>query len=182
VRSIGIVVCAAVAIFDLSRREIAGRLTSEVSMSTDVINEDRVLERKPELRLRSKPLRVAYTVARVLLGLLLVVNSPVGTLIPSPPSGAAGDALLAALWGSPWIMVLAKLVELCAGVLLVSNRFVPLALTVFAPVLVNIVAFQASFSPQVLPLGLGLLTMTLFLAWENRAAYSELLRAKPARA
>jgi hypothetical protein len=146
-------------------------------MPTDVINENGLTEPQPVL-LRGKRLRAAYTASRVVLGLLLVANSPVGTLIASPPSTPAGDALLGALWGSPWIMILAKLVELCAGVLLVTHRFVPLALTVFAPVLVNIIAFQASFSPHLLPLGFGLLALTLFVAWENRAAFVELWSAK----
>jgi hypothetical protein len=121
------------------------------------------------------------TVARVLLGLVLVANAPVGTLISTPPAGPAGDALIAALWHSPYIMVLAKLVELSVGLALLSNRFVPLALTIFAPVLVNIVAFQATFSPQILPLGLAMVGMTLFLAWQHRTAYSALFVSRPLR-
>jgi len=125
--------------------------------------------------------RVSSTLARVLLGLVLVANAPVGTLIPIPPAGPAGDALIGALWHSPYIMVLAKLVELSVGLVLLTNRFVPLALTIFAPVLINIVAFQASFSPQILPLGLAMAALTTFLAWQHRATYAPLFVARPAR-
>jgi len=123
--------------------------------------------------------RIAYTIARVVLGLLLVANAPVGTLIQSPPSGPHGDALLNALWHTPYIMVLTKLVELCVGLALLTNRFVPLALTVFAPVAVNIIAFQFAFVPQIVPIGIVLVSLSAFIAWENRAAYAALLRATP---
>jgi hypothetical protein len=126
--------------------------------------------------------RVSRAIARVLLGLVLVANAPVGTLVPIPPAGPGGDALIDALWHSPYIMVLAKLVELTVGLALLSNRFVPLALTIFAPVLINIVAFQASFSPHILPLGLAMVGMTTFLAWQHRTAYAPLFVARRARA
>ena len=127
---------------------------------------------------QSKRQRVAALVARVLLGLLLVANAPVGTLIPTPPSSPAGDALIAALWGSPFIMVLTKVVELGVGLLLLSNRFVALGLVVLAPVVVNIVAFEATFSPQALPLGAVLVLLGGYLAWVHRAAYAPLLRSR----
>jgi hypothetical protein len=124
---------------------------------------------------------MSRTIARSLLGLVLVANAPVGTLVPIPSAGPAGDALIGALWHSPYIMVLVKLVELTVGLAVLSNRFVPLALTVFTPVLINIVAFQASFSPQILPLGLAMVGMTTFLAWHHRAAYAPLFVARRLR-
>jgi hypothetical protein len=120
--------------------------------------------------------RLASSAARVLLGLLLVANSPVGTLIRVPASSPSGDALMAALWHSPYIMVLTKLVELSVGLLLLSDRWVPLALVIFSPVLVNIVCFQASFSPRILPLGGVLVLCSAVTGWENRAAYRPLFR------
>ncbi|NUP05888.1 MAG: DoxX family protein [Polyangiaceae bacterium] len=125
---------------------------------------------------RAKPIAIA--VARTALGLFLIANAPVGTLIPVPPSGGAGDAIIAALWQSPFIMVMAKLVELSVGVSLLSNRYVPLALTLFAPVLLNIVGFQAFYVRGFLPVGLLMLTITLSLAWHHRAAYRSLFVAK----
>ena len=42
---------------------------------------------------------------------------------------------------------LIKSTELAVGLLLLSNRLVPFALTLIAPVLVNIVAFHLVLSP-----------------------------------
>jgi len=122
-------------------------------------------------RLRAR----AAVAARILLGLVLVANAPVGTLVAPPHAGPEGDALMAALWASPFIMILAKLVELTVGVALLSNRFVAIALVILAPVLVNILGFQLTYSPEVLPLGVTMLALGSFLAWERRAAYRALV-------
>jgi hypothetical protein len=132
------------------------------------LHEGSATDRKAVHPTLNKKGSLSRTIARVLLGLVLVANAPVGTLVPIPPAGPTGDALIGALWHSPYIMVLAKLVELSVGLALLSNRFVPLALTIFAPVLINIVAFQASFSPQILPLGLAMVGMTTLIAWQQR--------------
>ncbi len=56
-------------------------------------------------------------------------------------------------------MQLAHATEVVAGVLLLTGFFVPLALTLLAPVIVNIVAFHALLAPS--GLGLGLLVLVL---------------------
>jgi hypothetical protein len=131
---------------------------------------------------RSRGRQLTATALRVLLGLILVANAPIGSLIPlsklGPTTGPAYE-LMAALWGSPYIMVLAKLTELSVGLLLLSNRFVPLALTLFAPVLLNIVLYQGFYAPGFLPMGFFMLATTLFLAWEHRDAYRPVLSARP---
>jgi hypothetical protein len=70
--------------------------------------------------------------------------------------------------------------ELVAGALLLSNRFVPLALAILAPVLVNIVAYHAFLAPSGIGIGLVLVALTLYLAWSYRAAYRPMLAARVA--
>jgi len=65
-----------------------------------------------------------------------------------------------------------------AGALLLSNRFVPLALTLLAPVLVNIFLFHAVLTPGQVGMPSALLCVELFLAWTYRAAYRPLLTAR----
>lgn len=117
-------------------------------------------------------------VVRVVLGLWLVGNAGVGTLLPPPPLDGPGVQVMQTLWATPWVMVLAKLVELLCGLALVTNRFVPLALVVFTPVLVNIVGFQARYAPGALPIGVAMVVATASLAWERRASFGPLLRAR----
>src|SRR5690349_11190118 len=81
--------------------------------------------------------RVATVSARVLLGLLFFVSGFNGLfhVLPEPsaqlPAGAAAfaGALLATGYMFPLIMA----TQLIVGTLLLSNRFVPLALTLLAP-------------------------------------------------
>ena len=75
---------------------------------------------------------------------------------------------------------LLKGIEVISGVLLLSNRFVPLALTLLAPIIVNIVAFHAVLAPGGIVLALAILASEIYLAWAYRAAYRPMLRSRVA--
>jgi hypothetical protein len=91
-----------------------------------------------------------------------------------PAAGAFVGALAAAGYFFPML----KSIEIVAGALLVSGRFVPLALTVLAPILVNVVAFHAALAPEGLAVPLVLVAIEIYLAWMHRSAFAPLLRAK----
>jgi uncharacterized membrane protein YphA (DoxX/SURF4 family) len=118
------------------------------------------------------------TVARLLLGLTFIVfglNFFLHFLaMPPPPAGAM--ALAGAMMQSGYLMQLVHAVEIVAGVLLVAGAFVPLALAVLAPVLVNIVAFHLFLAPAGLGLPLVLLVLEIYLAWAYRDAFAPMLR------
>ena len=123
-------------------------------------------------------------VARVLLGLVFLASGVFGLLIaagvvpvpqPSPPAPERAAAFLAALAGTGYLFPLIKGTETVAGALLISNRFVPLALALLAPVLVNIVAFHVFLSPAGIAPGVVLAVLEVYLAWANREAYRPLL-------
>jgi uncharacterized membrane protein YphA (DoxX/SURF4 family) len=122
------------------------------------------------------------TVARVLLGLMFAVFGLNGFLnfIPTPatppPEGAMAFAI--ALMKTGYMMPLIKGTELLAGVLLLLNRFVPLALVLLAPVVVNIVAFHAFLAPTGLGMTVVIVGLQLYLAWSYRSAYRLLLTAR----
>src|SRR6266567_6538993 len=87
-------------------------------------------------------------ISRILLGLIFLVFGLNGFLhfIPAPmPTGIAGQ-YVGALFVSHYLAVVFAL-ELVAGVLLLTNRFVRMALTILAPILVNIVLFHAFMAP-----------------------------------
>jgi len=125
------------------------------------------------------------TVARILLGFVFVVTGLDGFLhfIPQPttpiPEGAM--AFAGALMKTGYMMPLIKGTELIVGALLLSNRFVPLALALIAPVIVNIVAFHGLLAPSGLPVALVILFLEIYLAWSYRHTYRPMLamRATP---
>jgi uncharacterized membrane protein YphA (DoxX/SURF4 family) len=120
------------------------------------------------------------TVARVLMGVPFLVFGLNGFLhfLPTPPMPAAAGAFVGALAASGYLFPILKGVEVTAALLLLSGRFVPLALTLLAPVLVNIVAFHAALAPAGLAVPLVLLAAEIYLAWVHRDAFAPLLRAK----
>ncbi|MEP7365988.1 MAG: hypothetical protein ABI972_22250 [Acidobacteriota bacterium] len=90
------------------------------------------------------------TVSRIVLGLLFTVFGLNGFLnfLPMPPlpEGLATQ-FLGALMDSHFMTVVFA-IELVAGVLLLANRYVPLALAMLSPVIVNIVLFHALMEPN----------------------------------
>ena len=100
-------------------------------------------------------MRTASTIARYLAGVIFLVFGLNGFLhfIPfPPPSGVAGQ-FMAALFVSHYLTVIFG-VQVIGAVLLLANRYAPLALAVLAPVIVNILCFHALMAPSGLPLAL----------------------------
>ena len=123
------------------------------------------------------------TVARVLLGLMFTVFGLNGFLhfLPQPPMAGAAGAFMGGLAGAGYMLPLIKGTEVAGGVLLLGNRYVPLALTLLAPVIVNIVAFHTFLAPPN-PVTFPVLASEIYLAWSYRAAFRPMLAARTAPA
>jgi uncharacterized membrane protein YphA (DoxX/SURF4 family) len=127
--------------------------------------------------------RYAASAARVLLGLVFFTFGLDGFLhfVPQPdpstmPPGAM--ALGAAFMASGYMFPLIKGSEVLVGALLLANRFVPLALVLLAPVMVNIFLFTAFLSPSGLALPIVLMALHIGLAWKHRRSYEPLFAAR----
>jgi hypothetical protein len=118
----------------------------------------------------------AKTGARLALGLVFTVFGLNGFLgfIPTPPHPGDAGAFLGALAATGYMFPLIKLTELVAGLLLLAGRAVPFALTLLAPVVVNIVAFHLVLEPASLGLPIVTLVLGLYLAWTERAVFAPL--------
>jgi uncharacterized membrane protein YphA (DoxX/SURF4 family) len=114
--------------------------------------------------------------ARLLLGLIFVTFGLNGFLhfLPQPPMPAPAGAFAGALAATGYLFPLIKGTEIVTGLLLLSGRFVPLALVVLAPVVVNIVAFHLFLAPAGLALPFVVLALGLYLAWTERQAFAPL--------
>ncbi|AKT40515.1 hypothetical protein [Chondromyces crocatus] len=124
--------------------------------------------------------RHAPTAARILLGLIFFVfglNGFLNFLPPQPPPPEAAGAFLGGLASAGYMFPLIKGTEVLAGLALLGNRFVPLALTLLAPVIVNIAAFHVFLAPGY-AMVVALLGLELFLAWSYRDSFRGVLAAK----
>ena len=124
------------------------------------------------------------TVTRVLLGLVFFVFGLNFFLhfIPQPPPPPAAAAFAGALFASGYFFVMLKVIEVASGALLLANRFVPLVLTILAPIVVNIVAFHLFLEPSGLPVAVVVLALEIANAWFYRDAFRSVVvaRATPA--
>jgi uncharacterized membrane protein YphA (DoxX/SURF4 family) len=120
------------------------------------------------------------TAARLFLGLAFTVFGLNFFLhfLPMPPAPPRAAAFAGALFASGYLFQLLKATEVVAGILLLGGFFVPLALAVLAPILINIVGFHLFLEPSGLPVPLALLAAELFLAWSYRAAFAPMLRLR----
>ena len=122
------------------------------------------------------------TVARVLLGLVFFVFGLNGFLnfMPPPPKETLPAALVAfseAMINTGYLFALVKGTEVLVGALLLLNRFVPLALALIAPVIVNIVAVHVLLAPSGAVISIIILALELYLAWAYRSAFRPMLGA-----
>jgi putative oxidoreductase len=126
--------------------------------------------------------RYLPTVARYLMGLPLLVFGLNGFLnfIPQPetPMPEKAMAFAGALMSSGYMMQLIAVTLLVVGLLLVVNRFVPLALALFAPFILNSVLFHVFLERSGLPIACVFLVLELYLAWAYRAAFRPMLAAR----
>ena len=124
------------------------------------------------------------TASRVLMGLTFFVFGLEGFLHfmpqPSEPPPAGAMALAGAMIKSGYLFQLVKGTEVLVGTLLLTNRFVPLALVLIAPVIVNIFAFHAFLAPAGLALPIVLIVAELYLARSYRDAFTPMLHAQNA--
>jgi len=118
-------------------------------------------------------MKIASTIARYLLGLIFFVFGLNGFLhfIPQPPPPGVAGQFLGALFVSNFLIVV-FLLEIIPAVLLLISRYVPLALVLLGPVIVNIFLFHAFMAPSGLPLALTVIALWLLVAASVRSAFS----------
>jgi len=126
-------------------------------------------------------MRIASTIARFLMGLVFAASGLSGFFLiahgPPPMPGLAGE-FQKVFFESRWVLFVDG-VELIAGVLLLANRFVPLALVALAAVLANIVVFHITMMPSGIFPALVLIVCWILVAQRHRAALLPLLKPRP---
>ena len=124
--------------------------------------------------------RWATLAVRVLFGGLFVfsgLNKLIG-FMPMPPMAAPGAAFIGALVATGYMLPLIGALEVVFGALVMAGRLVPLALTVLAPLVVNIAFFHVLLAPGI-PVVVFLLADEGYLAWQYREAFAGLLQIAP---
>ena len=93
-------------------------------------------------------MKIASTIARYLLGAIFLTFGLNGFLhfIPMPPPAGVAGQFFGALFVSQLYVVIFAL-QIVPAVLLLVNRYVPLALTILAAIIFNILSFHIFMAP-----------------------------------
>jgi putative oxidoreductase len=126
-------------------------------------------------------MKTAFSISRILLGLVFTAAGLSGFLLianpPPMPPGLAG-AFQDVFFKSHWVLFVDS-VELVAGVLLLANRYVPLALTALAAVIANILVFHITMMPSGLPVAVVVAILWTIVALPFRAIFAPLFSQRP---
>ena len=117
------------------------------------------------------------TIARYLLGLIFLTFGLNGFLhfIPMPPPTGVAAQFLGAIFVSRFYVVL-FLLQIVPALLLLANRYVPLALTILRAIVFNILCIHIFMAPAGLPLALLVTTLWCLTVWSVRSAFAPILQ------
>ena len=118
--------------------------------------------------------------SRFLLGFILTLfglNKFLGFL-PMPPLPPEAGEFMMALAKSGYILPIVGVVQIFVGVLLLSGRFVPLALLLLAPISVNIISFHLFLDIAGIGGAAMVTILNIYLLWQNKDKYQSVLQAQ----
>ncbi|HLY42932.1 MAG TPA: DoxX family membrane protein [Terracidiphilus sp.] len=126
-------------------------------------------------------MKIVATIARYLLGLIFLVfgaDKFIHFMHAQLPPGVAGQ-FMTVLMTTGYIMFVGAF-EVTGGVLLLINRFVPLALCLLAPVIVNIVLTGILLTQMALGPGLFVALLWIVVFLRVRSAFQPLFEPRKA--
>lgn len=124
--------------------------------------------------------KLQVLIPRILLGFMFLLYGLDGFLhfMPPYPSSDKASALVAALIDSGFLWPMMKAIQIIAGILLLINYYVPLALLLLAPLIVIIFCMHLFINPAGLPIGITIVVLELILAWFYRDYFRSTLVRK----
>jgi hypothetical protein len=126
-------------------------------------------------------MKVAAILSRYILGFLFTVfglNGFLHFIHQPPPANPIALQFLVSASASHYMAVV-FLVQIIGGVLLLAGRFVPLALAILAPVLVNILDYHVTMDPGSIGIGLLATILWLILFLRYRSSFAQIFEQRP---
>src|ERR1700753_3235149 len=124
-------------------------------------------------------MKIASTISRYLLGVIFLtfgLNGFLNFIHMPPPTGVAAQFFGALFVSKLYVVIFA--LQVVPAVLLLANRCAPLARTILAAVIVNILSFHVLMAPAGLPLALFVAVLWLVVFIDVRQAFSGLFQSR----
>jgi putative oxidoreductase len=125
-------------------------------------------------------MKIVMIIVRTLMGLLFLFGAVAYffNLVTPPPMEGSIKSFNEGLAASGYFFTLLKVTELVCAIMLLVGRFVPLALVILAPIVVNIFMVHLLLDRSGLPVAIFVVLAELFLAYWYRDAFKPLLTPK----
>ena len=127
-------------------------------------------------------MKITSIIARYLLGLMFTVfglNGFLNFIHQPPPTNPLAMQFFIAISASHYAAFFFGM-QLIGGLLLLSGTFVPLALTILAAELYNILGFHLTLAPASIAPALLASVLWILVFVQYRASFKDILAAKPA--
>jgi putative oxidoreductase len=127
-------------------------------------------------------MKIAVVIARILLGLVFLIFGLNVFFHFIPQQAMPGDAgtLAGLMFLHGWFMFYGIL-YVVAGALLLLGRYVPVALVLLGPIIVNILLFHLTLAPSGIVPGLVCALLEIFLLYAYWPAFAGIFRSGDAR-
>ena len=125
-------------------------------------------------------MRIATLIVRLLLGAMMLFASisyffNLGGEQPQPIGDMA--TLMAGFVASKYIFPAAKAIELLAGLMLVSGKFVRLGTTILLPISINVFLIHVFVTGTDIPMAAAILFANVLLIYANWDGFKEIVKA-----
>jgi hypothetical protein len=128
-------------------------------------------------------MKIAATVARYLLGVIFVFfgSNMLFHFIPTPPIPPGPLADFTRAFAVSHYDLAVGFFQVASGILLLINRYVPLALTILAAIIVNIDLTHITMAPSGLPMAAVVSLLWLLVFLRMRSNFAGILEPAPQR-
>lgn len=124
-------------------------------------------------------MNIATTIARILLGILFAAaGASVFFGVSGPPQPGLAGAFNDIFFRSHWVLFVGA-AQFALGVLLLINRFVPVALIMLAAFLYNSFAFHITMAQSALPAPVIVFALWLLVSLKYRTLFAPIFAAVP---
>jgi putative oxidoreductase len=126
-------------------------------------------------------MKIAATIARYLLGVIFVVfgSNLLFHFIPNPPMPPSPLANFTSALAESHYILAVGFFQVVPGILLLINRYVPLALTVLAAMILNIDLTHILMAPSGLPLAAVVTILWILVFLRVRSAFEGIFQPHP---
>ena len=125
-------------------------------------------------------MKIVVIIARILLGLMFFVFglNPFLKFLPMPPLTGVWGQFLGALVDSHYVWIIG-VTQVVSGALFLIGRYVPLAIALSGPVIVNIIAYHVTMQRSGAQPAILATICWIILFWWYRASFAPLWVQKP---